>query len=164
VRATAKSELGAEPYLIVGVHDCRHGIRGHSSPIMNLQERVLAVMAVKPVDDVVVDAPWQVTEQHCCNLAVDLVFHATYEGADDYMDERFEYPMAAGILRTLVRPRKGVTIETMIETVKKEKNKLHEQYRCKSTKENKFYQQTLRSARKEKTCPSRLMSVSNMGY
>jgi len=162
VREMARSELGSEPYLIVGVHDYKHGIRGLSSPIMNLQERVLAVMAIKPVDDVVVDAPLKVTEEHCCNLGVDLVFFATYEGADDNTAERFEYPMAAGILRTIVRPRKGLTIETMLDTVKREKKKLHEQYRVKSTKENNFYQQTLRSQTKAKSCPTRMSSFPSV--
>jgi len=55
-------ELG--DFLIVGVHDDAtvNQHKGSNYPIMNLYERVLNVLAIKYVDEVVIAAPWVITE------------------------------------------------------------------------------------------------------
>jgi ethanolamine-phosphate cytidylyltransferase len=63
--ATLKTAKAKGDYLIVGVFNDelvnRH--RGANMPILNLNERVLSVLACKHVDDVLIDAPWVITEQ-----------------------------------------------------------------------------------------------------
>lgn len=51
-------------YLIVGIHDDETITKnkGNNYPICSLQERVLCVLALKYVDEVIIGAPWQVTE------------------------------------------------------------------------------------------------------
>lgn len=54
-------ELG--DYLIAGVHsdEVVNAQRGYNMPIMNLNERVLSVLGCAHVDDVLIDAPLQIT-------------------------------------------------------------------------------------------------------
>ncbi len=81
-------------YLIVGVHDDKtlNTIRGANYPLMNLQERVLSVLASKWVDEVVIGAPYSITKSMILNgpRHIDLVIHGKtvpfpdVEGADPY--------------------------------------------------------------------------------
>lgn len=50
-------------YLIAGVHsdEVVNAQRGYNMPIMNLNERVLSVLGCAHVDDVLIDAPLQIT-------------------------------------------------------------------------------------------------------
>lgn len=50
-------------YLIAGVHgdEVVNAQRGLNMPIMNLNERVLSVLGCAYVDDVLIDAPLQIT-------------------------------------------------------------------------------------------------------
>ncbi|CAK9015616.1 unnamed protein product [Durusdinium trenchii] len=65
--------------LIVGVHaDAvvnKH--RGSNYPIMNMQERVLSVLGCRYVDDVLLDAPWQVTREMIATLRLSVVVRGT---------------------------------------------------------------------------------------
>jgi len=66
-------ELG--DYLIVGVHD-DHTVNEHKGsnyPIMNLYERTLNLLSIKYVDDVVIGAPWAVTEEMIKNYNISVV-------------------------------------------------------------------------------------------
>lgn len=55
---------GGPYFLIVGVHNDQivNKHRGGNFPIMNLHERVLSVLGCKYVDDVLIDAPYQITK------------------------------------------------------------------------------------------------------
>uniref|UniRef100_A0A1I7VBN4 ethanolamine-phosphate cytidylyltransferase n=3 Tax=Loa loa TaxID=7209 RepID=A0A1I7VBN4_LOALO len=52
-------------YLIVGIHNDQvvNAYKGGNHPIMSLHERVLSVLAYKPVSEVVIGAPYLVTEE-----------------------------------------------------------------------------------------------------
>lgn len=66
-------------YLIVGIH-CDAVVnreRGCNLPIMNLHERVLAVMGCRFVDDVLIDAPTQVTSAMIASLGIHEVVSGT---------------------------------------------------------------------------------------
>lgn len=69
------SELG--DYIIVGLFSDKiiNRQRGPNFPIMNLQERVLSVLACKYVNEVVIDAPFSVTEELIDLFKVDIVCH-----------------------------------------------------------------------------------------
>jgi len=51
-------------FLIVGIHDDEtvNEHKGSNYPIMSLQERVLSVLAMKYVDEIIIGAPWKITE------------------------------------------------------------------------------------------------------
>lgn len=61
-------------YLLVGVHgDAVVEERRGKLPLMNLQERVLSVLACRHVDDVVIDAPQDVTQELLATFRVAVV-------------------------------------------------------------------------------------------
>ena len=79
-------------YIVVGVHDDEtvNQYRGRNYPIMNLQERLLSVLGCKHVDDVVICAPWIITEELIASLDIHVVAHGTSNdpNADDG-DDRY---------------------------------------------------------------------------
>lgn len=66
-------ELG--DYLIVGVHDdiTVNEHKGKNYPIMNVHERTLNLLAIRYVDDVIMGAPWAITEDMIKNYNISVV-------------------------------------------------------------------------------------------
>lgn len=62
-------------YLIVGLLDDEtiNKIKGRNYPVLNLQERTLNVLALKYVDEVIIGAPWQISQNMIKNLNISLV-------------------------------------------------------------------------------------------
>lgn len=62
--ATLKNAKAMGDYLIVGLHDDEtiNSIKGSNYPILSLQERVLNVLAMKYVNEVIIGAPWKLSE------------------------------------------------------------------------------------------------------
>uniref|UniRef100_A0A1B6LVK4 ethanolamine-phosphate cytidylyltransferase n=1 Tax=Graphocephala atropunctata TaxID=36148 RepID=A0A1B6LVK4_9HEMI len=79
-------------FLIVGLHTdpVVNRYKGSNYPIMNLHERVLSVLACKYVSEVVIGAPYMVTEELMNHFRVDLVCHgqtpimSDEDGTDPY--------------------------------------------------------------------------------
>jgi ethanolamine-phosphate cytidylyltransferase len=75
--AILKAAKARGDYLIVGVHGdtvVNHH-RGMNLPLMNLHERVLSVLGCQFVDDVVIDAPYVITEDLVASLHIAEVVH-----------------------------------------------------------------------------------------
>lgn len=64
-------------YVIVGIFSDKdiNRRRGENYPIMNLQERVLSVLACKYVNEVVMEAPYTITEELLDHFKIDIVCH-----------------------------------------------------------------------------------------
>ena len=62
-------------YLIVGVHNDNivNEHEGSNMPIMNLHERVLSVLGCRFTDDVLIDAPFQITKEMIASLNISKV-------------------------------------------------------------------------------------------
>lgn len=84
---TLKRAKALGDYLIVGVHDDKtvHYHKGKNYPIMNLNERTLNLLALKYVDDVIMGAPWEITEDMIKTLNISLVVQGSYR--KDTIDE-----------------------------------------------------------------------------
>ena len=87
-------------YLLVGVHNDavvnRH--RGRNFPLLNLNERVLSVLACKHVDDVLIDPPWHMTREMVAALRIAVVAHGTtHDANDDGGRDPYEAPKALGV-------------------------------------------------------------------
>ena len=95
-------------FLIVGVHtdfDVNR-TKGSNYPIMNLHERVLCVLSCRYVDEVVIGAPYSVSQDMVDSLRIAVVVHGSNEeptpdlnGADPYA-----VPKRMGIYRTVSSP------------------------------------------------------------
>jgi len=93
-------ELG--DYLIVGVHDDRtvNRIKGLNYPIMNLHERTLNLLALKYVDDVIMGAPWEITEDMIKTLNIQVVVQGSNHKDSmvvNKINDPFEVPKRLGI-------------------------------------------------------------------
>ena len=94
-------------YLLVGVFNdgvCNH-YRGGSHPVLNLNERVLSVLACKYVDDVIIDPPYCITQEMIAALNISAVVtgEITESRADLVEEERNIYRVAEerGILHVI---------------------------------------------------------------
>lgn len=77
-------------YLMVGVHSDQdiNRSRGSNYPIMNLNERALCVLSCRYVDEVIIGAPWGISEDDLTNLRISLVLHG------DERDQYYPLPSA----------------------------------------------------------------------
>ncbi|KAK2188905.1 hypothetical protein NP493_120g04058 [Ridgeia piscesae] len=66
-------------YLLVGIHTdpVANKYKGENYPIMNLHERVLTVLSIRYVDEVLIGAPYNVTEEIMNFYNVHLVVHGS---------------------------------------------------------------------------------------
>merc|ERR1712203_1078993 len=129
-------ELG--DLLVVGVHSDTtvNEQRGYNYPIMNMNERVLSVLGCRYVDDVLLDAPWHITEEMIATMHVSVVARGTVSDADRRaaVDPRdpHEIPIKMGIHKEL-QSKVSLTMGEIIcrlQSVKEEAEvRLAEKYR-----------------------------------
>ena len=104
---TLKAAKALGDYLIVGVHDDKtvHAHKGQNYPIMNLNERTLNLLAMRYVDDVIMGAPWEITEDMIKTLNISLVVQGTLhkDGLEvNITHDPYELPKRLGIYREVV--------------------------------------------------------------
>lgn len=139
-------ELGT--FLYVGVHDDatvnKH--RGKNYPILNLQERILNLLALRYVDDVVIGAPWSLTEDLIKSLKIDIVVQGTsykYDVAEDInanIIDPYEIPKKLGIYHE-VKSQYDLTNDVLVERLITRRENYIKKYQNKSKKEQEYYKQ-----------------------
>ena len=104
---TLKTAKALGDYLIVGVHDDKtvNEHKGRNFPIMNLNERTLNLLALKYVDDVIMGAPWEITEDMIKTLNISIVVQGSYH--KDVIDviretDPYDLPKRLGIYREVI--------------------------------------------------------------
>ncbi|XP_005181836.1 ethanolamine-phosphate cytidylyltransferase isoform X1 [Musca domestica] len=110
-------ELG--DYLIVGLHTdpVVNSYKGSNYPIMNLHERVLSVLACKYVNEVVIGAPYCVTEDLLDHFKVDVVCHGqTPIALEDGKIDPYAIPKTRGIF-CLIDSSNTMTTERIVERI-----------------------------------------------
>lgn len=138
-------ELGN--YLYVGVHDDAtvNKNRGKNYPILNLQERVLNLLAMKYVDDVIIGAPWKITSDLIKSLNIDLVVQGTelkYDDKEKVIDESEDPYSAAkkmGIYQE-IESDSELTNDVLIKRLIERRERYLLKYQNKAKKEEEYYQ------------------------
>lgn len=137
-------ELG--DFLYVGVHDDStiNQHRGKNYPILNLQERVLNLLALKYVDDVVISCPWMITEDMIKSLKISLVVEGTNTKNDlDYQldgeNDAYIVPKKLGIYQQ-IESSHDLTSELLVKRLIENREKYIRKYQNKSKKESEYYQ------------------------
>ncbi|CAG9335455.1 unnamed protein product [Blepharisma stoltei] len=146
-------ELG--DFLIVGVHDdlTVNQHKGSNYPIMNLYERVLNVLAVKYVDEVVIAAPWNVTEDLLKSLNIQLVVQGSISKLDvehsirrkqsleynDQEEDPYLLPKALGIYQE-VQSESELETQHIIQRIIENRLKVLNKYQKSSKKEQNYYE------------------------
>lgn len=151
---TMKKAKALGDCLIVGVHDDQtvNLHRGSNYPIMNLYERVLNVLAIKYVDEVVIAAPWVVTEDLLKSLNISIVAQGTISKVDpeiiqkrkqslEYNDDEDPYalPKKLGIYKEVPSER-NIETRHIIERIIENRLKHLHKYTRSSTKEQNYYE------------------------
>jgi ethanolamine-phosphate cytidylyltransferase len=143
---TLKKAKEQGDFLYVGVHDDAtvNQHRGKNYPILNLQERVFNLLALKYVDDVVIGAPWKITEDILKSLRINLVV----EGSNRKFDEDYDHlgldpyseAKRLGIYKEIPSTC-DLTNEVLVQRVVKRREIYMKKYLSKSQKENDYYKQ-----------------------
>ena len=87
-------------YLLVGVHSDETVASYKRLPVMTMEERIRVVVACRYVDEVVSDAPMEITTEFLDRYAVDLVAHGD-DFADETLERMYRVPLELGMLRTV---------------------------------------------------------------
>ncbi|PAA62558.1 hypothetical protein BOX15_Mlig001077g2 [Macrostomum lignano] len=125
-------------YVIIGIHSDQivNWYRGYNYPIMTMFERVLSVLACRYVSNVVIDAPFKISEQLMKHLKVDYVIHGVRtpvkpcpDGSDPYSEAK-----RLGLYRE-VDSGNDMTAYSVIERIIKNRVKFEERNKSKEQKE-----------------------------
>ncbi|CAG8545073.1 920_t:CDS:2 [Paraglomus occultum] len=117
-------------YLLVGVHDDQvvNAIKGVNYPLMNLHERVLSVLACRYVDEVIIGAPYSVTEDVLSKVyKVDIVAHgntSTFPDLDG--KDPYELPKKKGLYIELENPSANITTADIIQRIIEHRQRFEE--------------------------------------
>lgn len=106
-------------YLIVGLHTdpVVNRYKDSNYPIMNLHERVLSVLACKYVSEVVIGAPYVVTQDLMDHFKVDIVIHGmTPVMEDENGEDPFALPKKLGKF-LVVDSKSDMTTEKIVERI-----------------------------------------------
>ncbi|KAG0302186.1 Ethanolamine-phosphate cytidylyltransferase [Dissophora globulifera] len=125
-------------YLLVGIHDDQtvNAIKGVNYPLMNLHERVLSVLACRYVDEVVIGAPYSVTDQVLEKVyRVDVVVHGNTPSMNDKNGEDpYKLARERNIYVEIDNPQNSVTTESIIERIITHRKLFEERQRRKEQK------------------------------
>ncbi|OQR94192.1 ethanolamine-phosphate cytidylyltransferase [Achlya hypogyna] len=128
-------------YLIVGVHNDaivnKH--RGLNYPIMNLHERVLSVLGCRYVDDVLIDAPWQITKEMIASLRLATVVHGSHREMEDVSTEDpYKFAREAGIYKELPSPR-TLDVKDIVDRINENRERFEKKFVKKMEAEKEYY-------------------------
>ncbi|KAG0905936.1 hypothetical protein G6F33_011768 [Rhizopus arrhizus] len=125
-------------FLIVGIHDDQtvNAIKGSNYPLMNLHERALSVLACRYVDEVIIGAPYSVTEELLKGeYQVSIVVHGTSHLEKDMNGkDPYELPKKLGIYKQIDTPKSTITTEDIIYRIIENRKIFEERQRRKKIK------------------------------
>lgn len=123
-------ELGT--YLMVGVWDDATVKLRTGGPVMNLQERVLSVLSCRYVDEVVIGAPYILSDELIKSNNINVVVSGTVRDrstAPEIEQDRFAVPKKLGIYSSIESPR-TLTTSDILDRIS-EHRKLYEERNAK---------------------------------
>tara|TARA_A100001015_G_scaffold254900_1_gene296040 strand:- start:109 stop:603 length:495 start_codon:yes stop_codon:yes gene_type:complete len=134
-------ELG--DYLLVGVYNdgVLNHYRGSNHPILNLNERVLSVLACKYVDDVLIDPPWKITAEMIAALNISVVVTGTTvenRGTKQEEDSVWRGAVEAGIFQE-VESQSDLTVDKIMDRVRENHERLEKKVKKKMKAEAEHY-------------------------
>uniref|UniRef100_A0A1A9Z0R1 ethanolamine-phosphate cytidylyltransferase n=1 Tax=Glossina pallidipes TaxID=7398 RepID=A0A1A9Z0R1_GLOPL len=129
-------------YLIVGLHTdpVVNSYKGSNYPIMNLHERVLSVLACKYVNEVVIGAPYCVTDELLDHFKVDVVCHGqTQITLEDGKIDPYALPKTRGTF-TLIDSGNSMTTERIVDRIISHRLDYEQRNKAKEKKEIEAYE------------------------
>ena len=132
-------------FLLVGIHDDASisKVKGQNLPVMNLNERVLNVCACKWVDEVIIGAPMNVTEDLLKTWDVQVVVRgsghkraAVVAGTAD----RFSVPKALKIFKEIKSRWPELCHDTVVERIIREREQYLSRNKDRAKREDTYYE------------------------
>jgi ethanolamine-phosphate cytidylyltransferase len=133
-------------YLIVGVHgdSLVNRVKGMNLPLMNLQERVLGVLGCRYVNDVLVDAPYTISNELIKELGITEVICARPSFLKCSLSEadetRYDDATKAGILQLLLVDS-DFRIENVIHRIQRNHEAFQARFERKTQAEREHFAQ-----------------------
>ncbi|VEU34875.1 unnamed protein product [Pseudo-nitzschia multistriata] len=132
-------------YLIVGIHGdvCVNKIRGMNLPLLNLHERVLSVLGCRYVDDVLIDAPYEISAEMIASLRIAEVIHGACDVDGEYCsdeDDRYMYAREKGVFHTVKNPC-SFSLKTIFERIRQNQKTFQARFERKMSTEAEHYKQ-----------------------
>lgn len=131
-------------FLLVGIHDDEtvNAHKGANHPIMSLHERVLSVLSCRFVDDVIIGAPWKVTNDMITSLNISVVASGSIQKELRSIDAASPHdPYAAckslGIFQIVSESRR-LTTETFVTRVLENLERYSKKSHDRGTKELEY--------------------------
>lgn len=127
-------------FLLVGIHDDQtaNKIKGSNYPIMNLHERALSVLACKYVDEVIIGAPYSVTDDLLNGgFNISAVVHGkTNVDLDTNDEDPYRIPKERGIYHEVEGSKfSHITTQTIVDRIISRRQAYEERNRKKQAKE-----------------------------
>ncbi|XP_017075749.1 ethanolamine-phosphate cytidylyltransferase isoform X3 [Drosophila eugracilis] len=144
------SKLG--DYLIVGLHTdpVVNSYKGSNYPIMNLHERVLSVLACKFVNEVVIGAPYCVTEELLDHFKIDVVCHGrTPIALENGKSDPYAVPKTRAIFE-LIDSGNDMTTERIVERIISHRLEYERRNQAKEKKEIEAFEALQRQKQTQK--------------
>lgn len=132
-------------FLIVGVHSDKavNQRRGGGFPIMNLHERVLSVLSCRYADEVIIGAPWVITEDLIKSMNITVVVQGTVDESTHFEDETalaYDVPRKKGILKQFVSPR-NLSVNDIMNRILDNRDRFEKRFESKKKKNEEYYKE-----------------------
>lgn len=130
-------------YLIVGIHSDAvvNTSKGMNLPLMNLHERVLSVLGCRFVNDVLIDAPYEVSAEMIETLNISEVVRGSVAdnlGNAHDMDKRYRQAIEAGIFSYIESPS-DFRISSIIQRIQRNQETFQTKFERKRDAERLYY-------------------------
>lgn len=138
-------------FLYVGLWDDQmiKYYRGSRYPLQGMQERLLMALAMKDVDDVVIGAPYIITDDLIKSLNIKKVVHVrTREDQvkPEFADlDPFEVPKAQNIFVELPAVENDLTLEDIAHRVEANRSQFENKFNKRKAKQDDYYLNLKRS-------------------
>lgn len=107
---------------------------------MNLHERVLSVLGCRHIDDVLIDAPYDITNEMISTLGISEVVQVKqdiHDGSNEEHDARYKCAQDAGILNT-IKAESNFRIGNVIQRIQRNQNAFQAKFERKMKAEQDY--------------------------
>ncbi len=115
-------------------------LKGKRFPILGMNERVLNLLSLKNVDDIVISAPYFITESFIKDFNISVVVNGQIRGDCPIIgDDKFEVPKKLGIYKE-INSGSDFTIAKLINRVNEHQKDIQESIMKKKAKQDSYYE------------------------
>lgn len=128
--------------MIVGVHSDAvvNRERGMNLPVLNLHERVLSVLGCRYSDDVLIDAPYELSEDMLDSLHIHEVIQVLDDATEEGDASRFRVAEDRGILHRM-EVNCEFSVGSILERIQRNQDAFQARFERKMAAEKTFFKQ-----------------------